>query len=204
MRETRRSSAWDDAATMPFRFRHDPTIPDIVHVEAIVFEDDRGWFAEVYRASDFASHGIVGPFVQTDHSFSRQDALRGLHYQLAAAAQGKLVLCLSGRVYDVAVDIRRSSPTFGRHVGVTLDARERRSIWIPPGFAHGFLTLSVGAELLYQHTTEYDPQLRRAIRWNDPALAIPWPLEGRTPSIGADDANAPLLADAEVYDISQR
>jgi dTDP-4-dehydrorhamnose 3,5-epimerase len=191
-------NTWDYFSPMPFRFDRDVAVPDVIRIEPVAISDERGWFAEIYREREFAAVGIHGPFRQTDHSLSsRAHVLRGLHYQLRSAAQGKLVRCTRGRIFDVALDIRRGSPTYGRSVGVTLDSAAPSLLWIPAGFAHGFLTLTDESEIIYQHTAEFDPARRRRIRWNDPELAIPWPIGDAQPILTADDARAPLLRDAE-------
>jgi dTDP-4-dehydrorhamnose 3,5-epimerase len=180
---------------MPFQFHPDPTIPDIVVVVPQVMGDARGWFLESYKLSEFGPHGI-GPFVQDNHSRSAtRGILRGLHYQLPPFGQGKLVRCVAGEIYDVAVDIRRASPTYGKAVGETLTAENRRMLWVPAGFAHGFLTLTDGAEVQYKVTAEYSRPHERAVAWNDPALAIAWPI--KQPSLLPRDAAAPPLSQAE-------
>ncbi len=162
-----------------------------------VFEDARGWFFESYNRRVLLAAGIDADFVQDNHSRSRRGVLRGLHYQVRQA-QGKLVRCLSGSIYDVAVDLRRSSNDFGRHVGCELRADSHQALWIPAGFAHGFLALEDDTEVFYKTTDYWAPEHERCVRWDDPALAIPWPLEG-APVINAKDAAATLLADAETY-----
>lgn len=184
---------------MPFDFRPFAEIPDAVLIAATQFADERGSFSETYRRQAFAQNGIAVDFVQDDHSMSERWVLRGLHYQKAPSAQGKLVRCIRGEVFDVGVDLRRSSPTHGRCVTANLSAENRLMLWLPPGFAHGFLTLSESAELVYKHTAEYAPLLARQIRWNDPRLAIPWPLGDRAPFLSPRDAQAPALDDAD-YD----
>ena len=167
-------------------------------IEPAVFGDQRGFFMESYNRRKFAEMtGFDGDFVQDNHSKSSISVLRGLHYQLQQA-QGKLVRVVRGEVFDVAVDIRKSSPNFGRCVGVTLSEANKRMVWIPPGFAHGFLVTSESCEFLYKTTDYWAPQHERSIRWDDPALNIEWPLPG-SPILSDKDRNAPLLADAEVY-----
>jgi dTDP-4-dehydrorhamnose 3,5-epimerase len=175
-------------------------ISDVVIVEPRRFCDDRGYFFESWSQQVFAEHGIHANFVQDNHSRSAQGVLRGLHYQLWHA-QGKLVRVTAGEVFDVAVDLRRSAPTFGRWVGVTLSADNARLMWIPPGFAHGFFATSHGgAELQYKCTDRYAPDYERSLRWDDPEIGIRWPLiDGRPPTLAAKDADAILLRDAEVY-----
>ena len=157
------------------------------------FGDERGWFAETFNATTFRDAGLSDPFVQDNQSRSARGVLRGLHYQLRQP-QGKLVRVLSGHIWDVALDLRRDSPTFGKHEGFHLkpldDAGELIMLWIPKGFAHGFLVLSESAEVFYKTTDFYHPAGERSILWNDPTLAIPWPLDGITPSISAKDAHA--------------
>lgn len=152
-------------------------IPDVVLLEPRVFGDDRGFFYESYNRQAFHDATGVGPdFVQDNHSRSARGVLRGLHYQLPPKAQGKLVRVVVGEVFDVAVDIRKGSPTFGQWVGEVLSAENKRQMWIPPGFAHGFLTLSEIAEFLYKTTDYYSPEHERCIRWDDPEIAVSWPL----------------------------
>lgn len=174
-------------------------VPDVVMIEPSVFGDSRGFFMETWRESAFAKSGINAKFVQENHSKSARGVLRGLHYQLQQA-QGKLVRVVSGEVYDVAVDIRRSSPTFGQWVGVILSAENKRSLWVPPGFAHGFYVMSESAEFIYRCTDYYAPAHERSISWNDPELAIDWPIPaGATPSLSAKDQAGAALVAAEVY-----
>jgi dTDP-4-dehydrorhamnose 3,5-epimerase len=164
------------------------------------FEDDRGFFMERYNKAAFdAAAGAAIDFVQDNHSRSAKGVLRGLHYQLPPHAQGKLVSALSGAVFDVAVDIRRSSPRFGHWVGVELSAENRRQLWIPAGFAHGFLALSDGAELHYKTTDFYAPECDRSIAWDDKEIAIDWPLE-TAPILSDKDRAAPALAAADLFD----
>jgi dTDP-4-dehydrorhamnose 3,5-epimerase len=172
-------------------------IPDVLVLEPEVFGDSRGFFLESWNKRAFAAAGIDIDFVQDNHSRSDRNVLRGLHYQLRQA-QGKLVRVIAGEIYDVAVDIRRGSPTFGRWVGVALSARNHRMAWIPPGFAHGFLVVSEAAEVLYKTTAYYAPELERTIAWNDPELAIDWPLVS-APVLSAKDGAGTRFRDAEVY-----
>jgi len=167
-------------------------IPEVVLVEPQVFEDDRGFFYESWHAGKFSAGGIEAHFVQDNHSRSTRGTLRGLHYQVAKP-QGKLVRATSGEVFDVAVDLRRSSPTFGHWVGVRLSADDRGMLWIPPGFAHGFCVLSERADVEYKCTVQYDPADEIAIRWNDPAIGVTWP--GANPILSARDRDAPTLAE---------
>jgi len=172
-------------------------LPDVKLIAPRVFEDDRGCFFESWNARAFAAAGLEATFVQDNHSQSRRGVLRGLHYQIEHA-QGKLVRAVAGEVFDVVVDLRRSSPTFGRAVGITLSAKNRRMLWVPPGFAHGFLAMSDDVEFLYKTTDYWYPQHERTLLWNDAALGIGWPLTGR-PILTAKDAAGTPLAAAEVY-----
>jgi len=175
------------------------TIPEVLVIEPKVFGDARGFFYESFNARRFAElTGITTPFVQDNHSKSARHVLRGLHYQIEQA-QGKLVRAVVGEVLDVAVDIRRSSPTFGQVETVILSAENKRMLWIPPGFAHGFVVLSESAEFLYKTTDYWAPQHERSILWNDPQLAIDWQLNGATPLLAAKDQAGKLLKDAEVF-----
>ena len=174
-------------------------IADVLRIQPRVFEDPRGFFLETYQVEKFNSAGITHQFVQDNHSRSAQGILRGLHYQIRHA-QGKLVRAVVGEIYDVAVDIRRSSPTFGKWVGVTLSAQNKQQLWVPPGFAHGFYVVSEWAEVLYKATDLYDPEAERCIAWNDPTLNIPWPIQaGETPTLSAKDMNGKLFEEAEVF-----
>ena len=172
-------------------------IPDVVLVEPRVFPDDRGFFLEYYKQSEFVANGITDPFVQDNHSRSTKGVLRGLHYQLEPAAQGKLVRCIEGSIWDVAVDIRKTSPTFGQWVGYELSCDNKNMLYIPPGFAHGFITLSDTAEITYKVTAEYAPECDRSIIWNDEQIAIQWPLQDVL--VSDKDRNAALLKNAEVF-----
>ena len=181
------------------------TLPGVLVLTPKVFGDARGFFYESFNQRDFdAATGLAGvQFVQDNHSRSARGVLRGLHYQLPPQAQGKLVRVTHGAVYDVVVDIRRSSPTFGRWVGVELSAENHRQLWVPPGFAHGFLTLSESAEFLYKTTAYYSPAHERILHWRDAALGVGWPLEQagvEQPLLAAKDAAAPVLAQAECFD----
>jgi dTDP-4-dehydrorhamnose 3,5-epimerase len=167
-------------------------------IEPRVFEDERGFFFESYNRRALQAAGIDAAFVQDNHSRSRRGVLRGLHYQIEHA-QGKLVRVIEGEVYDVAVDLRRRSPTFGRHVGVNLSAANRRMLYIPPGFAHGFLVVSDAAEFLYKTTDYWYPEHERTLLWRDPALGIAWP-DGIEPLLAPKDAAGAPLASADVYD----
>ncbi len=175
-------------------------LPEVLIFEPRVFEDERGWFMESYNQAVFEKAvGYAVPFVQDNHSFSKRGVLRGLHYQLPPYAQGKLVRATAGTVWDVAVDIRKSSPTFGKWVGVELSAENRRQLWIPPGFAHGFVALSDGAEFMYKTTALYNKESEGAIVWNDPQLAIQWPEIAGGVILAAKDAAAPRLEDARLF-----
>jgi dTDP-4-dehydrorhamnose 3,5-epimerase len=178
----------------------EPTaIPDVVLIRPKVFGDARGFFLESWEERKFAAAGITAKFVQDNHSRSARHTLRGLHYQVRQP-QGKLVRVVTGSVFDVAVDIRRSSPTFGRWIGTTLSAENRHMLWVPAGFAHGFVVLSESADFLYRCTDFYAPPNERAIRWNDPDLGIAWPLgEGVEPILSSKDAAAPRFQDAEHF-----
>ena len=169
----------------------------VMVVEPRTFGDERGFFLESWNARDFAAAGLSATFVQDNHSGSGRGVLRGLHYQVQHA-QGKLVRVAAGEVHDVVVDLRRSSPTFGRSVGVALSAQNRRMLWVPPRFAHGFLTVSEQAEFLYKTTDYWYPEYERTLLWNDPALGIAWPLAG-DPILAPKDAAGMPLAAAEVY-----
>lgn len=174
-------------------------LPEVLILEPKVFGDERGFFMESYNRRSFnEAVGFEVDFVQDNHSRSIFGVLRGLHYQLPPHAQGKLVRVTSGRVFDVAVDIRRSSPRFGKWVGVELTAENRRQLWIPPGFAHGFLVLSEHAEFLYKATMYYAPSADRSLRWNDPRLAISWPVADTDVLLSRKDRNAPLIQNAEL------
>ncbi len=173
-------------------------IPDVLIIEPRVFGDDRGFFLESYNERAFADKvGITAHFVQDNHSRSRQNVLRGLHYQIQQP-QGKLVRAIVGTIFDVAVDIRKSSPTFGQWVSCILSAENKKMLWVPPGFAHGFLVISEAAEVLYKTTDYYAPQHERCILWSDPDLAIDWALTGE-PVLSAKDQAGQLFQTAEVY-----
>lgn len=172
-------------------------IPDVLVLEPKVFGDERGFFYESYNRRAMTEAGIPDDFVQDNHSRSAKGVLRGLHYQIQNT-QGKLVRVISGSVYDVAVDLRKSSPTFGKWVGVELSAENKRMAWIPKGFAHGFVVTSDTAEFLYKTTDYWAPKFERSLLWNDPALGIAWPLEGE-PTIAAKDAAGLPLVQCEVF-----
>ncbi len=177
----------------------DTAIPEVKILEPKVFGDERGFFLESWNADTFKTAGLDIQFVQDNHSFSTQGILRGLHYQLNTP-QGKLVRVTRGAVFDVAVDIRRSSPTFGKWVGVEISADNKRSLWVPPGFAHGFYVLSVEVDFLYKCTSVYSAVNDRGIAWNDPDIGIIWPLvNGAAPLLSGKDAIAPHLKAAETF-----
>ena len=174
-------------------------LPEVLLIEPKVFGDDRGFFFESFNAKAFdEAVGRPVTFVQDNHSRSAKGVLRGLHYQVSQT-QGKLVRVVSGSVFDVAVDLRRSSPNFGRWVGVTLSAADHRQLWVPEGFGHGFLVTSDSADFLYKTTDYWAPQAERSIVWNDPTLAIDWPLAGSSPVVSAKDAQGARFEDAEVF-----
>jgi dTDP-4-dehydrorhamnose 3,5-epimerase len=173
-------------------------LPEVKIIEPKVFGDARGYFYESFNAVEFAEHVENDvTFVQDNHSRSAKGVLRGLHYQIQHA-QGKLVRVVEGEVFDVAVDIRKSSPNFGTWVGVTLSVENHRQLWVPPGFAHGFVVLSESAQFLYKTTDYWFPDHERSIVWNDPAIGIEWPIDFE-PLLAAKDAAGKRLADAEVY-----
>jgi dTDP-4-dehydrorhamnose 3,5-epimerase len=175
-------------------------LPDVLRLEPRLFEDARGYFYESFNARSFAEavgHDVT--FVQDNQSRSAKGVLRGLHYQLPPVAQGKLVRVVVGEIFDVAVDVRKSSPTFGRWVGEVLSAANHFQLWIPRGFAHGFLALTEGAEVLYKTTDLYDRDYERAVRWDDPAIGIAWPTTV-APVLSDKDAASPLLANSDTFD----
>ena len=174
-------------------------IPDVRILEPRVFEDARGWFYESYREDQLRGLGITARFVQDNQSFSRRDVLRGMHYQLGRP-QAKLLRVLQGEVFDVAVDLRRKSPTYRKWVGEVLSGSNRRQMYIPEGFAHGFLVLSETAEILYKCSDLYVPKEERGLLWNDPEIAIKWPLNGRTPILSDKDLRLPKLVDMPAAD----
>lgn len=173
------------------------SLPGVLILEPAKHGDERGWFMETYHAEKFRQLGLPDTFVQDNHSHSTRGVIRGLHYQLEHP-QGKLVRCTRGAILDVAVDIRRHSPTFGKWTAVELTEQNRHMLWIPPGFAHGFSVLSAEADVLYKCTTLWHQPSDRSIRWNDPDLAIDWQVE--TASLSPKDATAPLLRDADLYE----
>lgn len=172
-------------------------LPEVLLIEPKVFGDTRGFFQETWNRRAFAERGLDLVFVQDNHSRSARGVLRGLHYQLHQP-QGKLVRVVSGAVFDVAVDLRRASPFFGKWTGHELSADNHRMLWVPPGFGHGFLVLSETADFLYKTTDYYAPEWDRGIRWDDPDIGVQWPLDG-VPTLSDKDRRQPLLRDAEVY-----
>ncbi len=181
---------------MPFRLFKRLEIPDVVVIEPVVFSDYRGYFKEIYKETDFSLNKIQYSFVQVNISKSRRGVIRGLHYQVPPAEQGKLVTVLRGKIYDVAVDIRKNSPWFGRYVAIELSEENHRLVWIPPGFAHGFQALEDNTLVLYFVTKEYSPEHERCIKWNDPSIGIEWPLLGEA-ILSEKDRNCPLLENTE-------
>jgi len=173
-------------------------IPDVLIFEPLVHGDHRGFFMETWRKSLFEEQGLPAEFVQDNQSRSAHGILRGLHYQVNRP-QGKLVRCIEGEIFDVAVDLRRSSPSFGRWVGVSLSADNRRQLWVPPGFAHGFYVTSDSAQIVYKCTEYYSPVDDRSLFWNDKSIGIAWPLGDVEPTLSDKDARAPLLKDAELF-----
>jgi len=173
--------------------RFTPTIlPEVIIIEPIIFADERGFFLESYQKQKFAEAGIDSEFVQDNHSKSKQGVLRGLHYQIQQP-QGKLVRAVVGEIFDVAVDIRKNSPTFGKWVGDYLSAENRKMIWIPAGFAHGIYVISSTAEVLYKTTDYFAPQWERSVAWNDPTINIGWPIKGNEPILSAKDKAGKFL-----------
>lgn len=174
-------------------------IPAAIIIEPRVFADKRGFFLESYQKQRFADAGITADFVQDNHSKSRFGTLRGMHYQIQQP-QGKLIRVISGEVFDVAVDIRRNSPTFGKWVSIYLSAENNKMLWVPAGFAHGFYVTSPEAEVIYKATDYYAPQWERTIAWNDPAIGIDWPIGDVSPILSQKDVAGKLLAEADVYE----
>ncbi len=183
---------------MPFDFK-ETQIEGVVEITPRIFQDDRGFFAEVFKAGDFAPYGITAR--QVNHSKSVRGVLRGLHYQLKPKAQGKLVSVVEGEVFDVAVDIRKGSPTYGKWVGRTLTAEKKNMLYVPPGFAHGFCVTSDSAQVIYYCTEEYSPEHERGMMYNDPDLAIDWPV--KEPELSARDMKHPSFREAETNFIYQ-
>jgi dTDP-4-dehydrorhamnose 3,5-epimerase len=175
-------------------------IPDVLILKPKVYCDERGYFMETFRANSFADLGLSQPFVQDNHSRSKRGVLRGLHYQIRQA-QGKLVRCVVGEIFDVAVDLRRSSPTFGYWVGMRLSDQNKLQLWIPPGFAHGFYVISEWADVIYKTTDFYAPSWERCLLWNDPTLGIEWPLmNGQPPLVSEKDLQGKPFLEAEIFD----
>jgi len=176
------------------------TIPDVILITPQVFGDERGFFMETYQAQRFGAAGLPFIYVQDNHSGSQHGSLRGLHYQIRQP-QGKVIRVLVGEIYDVAVDLRRWSPTFGQWVGIELSAKNKLQIWVPPGFAHGFYVMSDWAEVAYKATDYYAPEWERTMLWNDPVLGITWPIpQGEQPILSAKDQQGLPLAESEVYE----
>ena len=174
-------------------------IPDVLLIEPKVFQDERGFFLESYQKKQFQEAGIDMDFVQDNHSKSCRGTLRGLHYQIRQP-QGKLVHVIAGEVFDVAVDIRQSSPTFGQWVGDYLSAENKRMLWVPAGFAHGFYVTSLDAEVLYKASDYYAPQWERSIIWNDPTIGVHWPIQDELPILSVRDGMGKLLSEAELFE----
>ena len=181
---------------MPFTFTP-LSIPDIILIKPKIFPDERGFFSESFKSSDFQKFNLPAHFVQDNFSISKKDVIRGLHYQKEPKAQGKLVTVFKGSVWDVAVDIRSQSPTFLKWAAAELSDENHNMLYIPPGFAHGFISLTDDVHLLYKCTNEYDPQSDAGIRWNDPDIAISWPIDN--PIVSAKDAALPFLKQAEIF-----
>lgn len=179
---------------MPFIFER-LSISEIILIKPKVFADERGCFIEIYKHSDFSQAGITEYFIQDNLSKSRKNVLRGLHYQKSPAAQGKLIRCIKGRIFDVAVDIRKGSQTYGQWAGIELSEENNHMLYIPPSFAHGFVVLSDEAEVLYKCTQEYSPENDRGVLWNDPAINIRWPV--KEPILSEKDRRLSLLKDAD-------
>ena len=175
------------------------SLSGVLLIEPRVFGDERGFFFESFNARTFAeATGVTDAFVQDNHSHSKRDVLRGLHYQIEQA-QGKLVRAVTGEVFDAVVDMRRSSPTFGKWEGFVLSAENKRMLWVPPGFAHGYMVLSEAADFLYKTTDYWAPQHERCLLWNDPSVGVQWPLGGRAPTLSAKDQVGLPLAQAPFY-----
>ena len=175
-------------------------IPDVVLMTPPRFGDERGFFSETWNQQVFADHGIPGPFIQDNHASSaRKGVLRGLHLQIAPHAPGKLVRVVRGAIWDVAVDVRHGSPSFGRHVVAVLSAANWQQIWVPPGFLHGYCTLEPDTEVIYKVTAPYDREAERGVAWNDPALAIPWPIAPADAVLSEKDQLLPPLAECPVW-----
>lgn len=182
---------------MPFTFIH-LELKELILIEPKVFFDERGFFLETYKKTEFVKNGIFEDFVQDNHSFSKKGVLRGLHYQLNPMAQGKLVTVIKGKIWDIAVDIRKKSPTFLKWVAVELSEENKNMFYIPAGFAHGFVTLEDDTHVLYKCTNEYSLQHEAGILWCDPEINIKWPI--KNPILSKKDASLPLLKDAKIFD----
>ena len=180
---------------MVFEFKR-LEIPDVIIITPKAFSDERGFFMESHKESEFKENGINFEFKQDNHSKSSKKVLRGLHYQLEPYAQGKLVRVITGKIFDVAVDIRKGSPTFGKWVSAELSEDNKKMLWIPPGFAHGFLSLEDNTNVLYKSTNEYDKESERGILWNDPVVGIKWPINN--PLLSDKDKKSPLLKEADI------
>lgn len=175
-------------------------IPDVILITPKRHGDERGYFSETYRENDYAEAGITGAFIQDNQAFSSQTGvLRGMHFQIPPYAQAKLVSCVRGKIYDVAVDIRKSSPTFGQYVGAELSAETGQQLYVPEGFAHGYLTLSENCLVQYKVTAYYNPEHERGLAWNDPALAIDWSLSGQSPILSPKDTHLPSLSEVQAW-----
>jgi dTDP-4-dehydrorhamnose 3,5-epimerase len=183
---------------MAFKFQK-LTIPDVILVIPELYGDERGFFMETYRKSVFKKAGITEDFKQDNHSRSKKNVLRGLHYQLPPMEQAKLVRCIKGKIFDVAVDIRKGSPTYGKWVGEYLSEKNKNILFIPAGFAHGYLVMEDKSEIVYKVTKEYSKEHERGLFWNDPELEIKWPVSSAEPILSEKDKNLPLLKDAEVF-----
>ena len=181
---------------MPFEFKR-LDIQEIILIKPKVFVDERGYFLETFKKSDFIRNGIEFEFVQDNHSFSKKNVIRALHYQIPPKEQGKLVRVIKGNIWDVAVDIRKNSPTYLKWVGAELCDKNHYMLFIPPGFAHGFAVMSEHAHLLYKCTSEYDQNLERGIRWNDTDISINWPI--KNPIVSKRDMNLPFLKNTDVF-----
>ncbi len=182
---------------MPFEFESLEDLPDVILVKPRVFGDNRGWFMETYKRSDFEAAGITHDFRQDNHSLSTgKGVLRGIHFQNDPEAQGKLVRVSRGAILDIAVDLRKGSPTYLRSVAVRLDEENKHQLWVPPGFGHGFVTLSDEAEVVYKATAQYSFEHDRSIAWNDPEIGVDWGIDA--PVLSEKDAKAPRLADSDV------
>ncbi len=181
---------------MPFEFRN-LEIPEIILIKPKIFEDSRGFFMETYKYSEFVKAGINEKFVQDNHSKSIKNVLRGIHFQLNPKAQGKLIRCIKGKIFDIAVDLRKNSPTFKQWIGIELSEENRLIIYIPAGFGHAFLTLSEEAEVIYKTTEEYSPEHDTGIRWNDPDINITWGI--KDPIVSEKDAKLPFLKDVKLF-----